>query len=151
MPQFFKNFIILSFTMALSARMHSYSYMYCAPHRDRVLQRFSWICRIKSYWGLSYFPCWRDLVGFAECGLFQLSMLSAFGANGLSFRFGLTSGAWVSHWACLLFRPSKWACAPIFQTLSVAPQPLRTVSVGKGCNVSCIGSDFHVSARDWIS
>ena len=36
--QFFKNFTILSFTMALGAHMYPYSYMYCAPHRDRVLQ-----------------------------------------------------------------------------------------------------------------
>ena len=39
----------------------------------------------------------------------------------------------------------------IFQTLSVAPQPLCTVYVGKGCNVSHIGCNFHVSARGWIS
>ena len=39
----------------------------------------------------------------------------------------------------------------IFQTLSVAPQPLCTVYVGKGCNVSRIGCNFHVSARGWIS
>ena len=37
MPQFFKNFKILSFTMALGAHMCPYSYMYCAPHRDGVL------------------------------------------------------------------------------------------------------------------
>ena len=39
----------------------------------------------------------------------------------------------------------------IFQTLSVAPQPLCTVCVGKGCNVSRIRCNFHVSARGWIS
>ena len=39
----------------------------------------------------------------------------------------------------------------IFQTLSVAPQPLCTVYVGKGCNVSRIRCNFHVSARVWIS
>ena len=37
MPQFFKNFTILSFTMALGAHMYPYSYIYYAPHRDRVL------------------------------------------------------------------------------------------------------------------
>ena len=36
-PQFFENFTILSFKMALGAHMRPYSYMYCAPHRDRVL------------------------------------------------------------------------------------------------------------------
>ena len=34
----------------------------------------------------------------------------------------------------------------IFQTLSIAPQPLCTVCVGKGCNVSRIGCNLHVSA-----
>ena len=42
--------------------------------------------------------------------------------------------------------PSEWACAPIFQTLSVAPQPLGTVDVGKGCIVSRVGCNSHVSA-----
>ena len=42
----------------------------------------------------------------------------------LGFRFGLTPGAWVFHWACLLFEPGKLACEPIFQTLSVAPPAL---------------------------
>ena len=37
MPQFFKNFTILSFTMALGAHMRPSSYMYRAPHRNKVL------------------------------------------------------------------------------------------------------------------
>ena len=37
-----------------------------------------------------------------------------------------------------------------FQTLSVAPQPLCTVCLGKGCNVFHLGCDFHLSARGWI-
>ena len=37
-PQFFENFTILSFTMALGAHMRPYSYIYYAPHRDGVLQ-----------------------------------------------------------------------------------------------------------------
>ena len=44
-PQFFENFTILSLittpkniTMALGAHMRPYNYMYCAPHRDGVLQ-----------------------------------------------------------------------------------------------------------------
>ena len=40
-PQFFENFIILFFTMALGAHMRPYSYMYCALHRDGVLQLLS--------------------------------------------------------------------------------------------------------------
>ena len=39
----------------------------------------------------------------------------------------------------------------IFQTLSVAPQPLCTMYVGKGYNVSRIGCNFHVSAWGWVS
>ena len=73
-------------------------------------------------------------------------MLSAFGVSGLGFCFGLAPGAWVFHWACLFFGFGEWACAPISQTLSIAPQPLCTVCVGKGCNVSRIECDFHVSA-----
>ena len=37
-PQIFENLTILSFTMALGAHMHPYSYMYYAAHRDGVLQ-----------------------------------------------------------------------------------------------------------------
>ena len=94
-----------------------------------LLARFSLICRM-----------WA----------FPISMLSAFEASGLGFCFGLTPRAWVFHRDCLIFEPGKWACAPIFQTLSVGPQLLCTVCVGKGCNVSHIGCDFHVSARGWI-
>ena len=55
------------------------------------------------------------------CGMWafiQLPMLSAFKVSRLGFCFGLASGAWVFHWACLSFGPGEWACAPIFQTLS---------------------------------
>ena len=41
-------------------------------------------------------------------------MLSAFGASGLGFHFGLAPGASVFHWACLFFGLGEWACAPIF-------------------------------------
>ena len=46
-------------------------------------------------------------------------MLSAFRASRLGFRFGLAPGAWGFHWACLFFGLDEWACAPIFQTLSI--------------------------------
>ena len=36
------------------------------------------------------------------------------------------------QWAYLFFGFGEWACEPIFQTLSVALQPLCTVYVGKG-------------------
>ena len=55
------------------------------------------------------------------------------------------------HWAGLFFGPGEWACAPILQTLLVAPQPLCTVCVGKGYIVSHIGCNFHVFARGWVS
>ena len=69
-------------------------------------------------------------------------MLSAFELSGLGSRCGQTLGTWVFHWAYLFFGPCEWACTPIFQTLSVAPQPLCTVYVCKGCNVSRIGAIF---------
>ena len=64
--------------------------------------------------------------------------------NGLLW--GSTSGP-----ACFIglgsfLRPGEWSCEPYFSTLSVAPQPLGTVYVGKGCNVSHIGCNFHVYA-----
>ena len=49
---------------------------------------------------------------------FQLPMVSALGASGLGFRFGLALGAWVFHRARLFFGPGEWACAPISQILS---------------------------------
>ena len=54
---------------------------------------------------------------------------------GLAYFLGLTSGP----------------VSLIFRTLAVAPQPLCTTYVGKGCNVSRFGCNFHVSARGWIS
>ena len=54
---------------------------------------------------------------------------------GLAYFLGLTSGP----------------VSLIFRTLSVAPQPLCTVYLGKGCNVSRFGCNFHVFARGWIS
>ena len=38
-----------------------------------------------------------------------------------------------------------------FQTLSVAPQPLGTVYVGKGCIVASVGCNFYVSVWGWVS
>ena len=73
-------------------------------------------------------------------------MLSAFGSSGLGFRFGLVSGAWVFHWAYFFFGPEEWACTPFFQTPSVAPQPLCTVHVGKGYNVSDVISMCQLGA-----
>ena len=64
---------------------------------------------------------------------------------------GWKLGVWVLHQAHFFFGLGEWVCEPIFQTLSVAPQPLCTVCVGKGCNVSRIGCDFHVSALCWVS
>ena len=49
------------------------------------------------------------------------------------------------YWACLSFG-AQWMDA-YFQTPSVAPQPLRTDCVGKGCNCSYVDCYFHVSVR----
>ena len=50
-------------------------------------------------------------------------MLLALGANKLGSRFGLVIGARVFRWAYLFFGLGEWACAPIFQTLSIASNP----------------------------
>ena len=68
-----------------------------------------------------------------------------------AFVLAWKAGAWVLHLACFFFGLGEWAYEPIFQTLSVAPQPLCTICVGKGCNVSHIGCDCHVSALCWVS
>ena len=70
---------------------------------------------------------------------------------GMPLLWDLASGA-----ACFVGLGSflGLASGPVslfFQTLSVAPQPLCTAYVGKGCNVYHIGCNFHVSARGWIS
>ena len=50
----------------------------------------------------------------------------------------------------LRFWAGEWDTWPISLSLSVAPQPLCTDCVGKGCNYSCNGCYLHVSARVWI-
>ena len=55
--------------------------------------------------------------------------------NGRASSLGLSSGL----------------ASPFFQNLSVVPQPLCTMCVGKGCNVSRTGCNFHVFARRWVS
>ena len=53
---------------------------------------------------------------------------------------GLVSNdAWALHWAPCSFGLGEWDAEPIFLTTSVAPQPLCTNCVGKGCNSSCNG------------
>ena len=71
--------------------------------------------------------------------------------NGHAQQIGPSSWAGVKRLECFNGHASplgfsEGACEPIFQTLSVAPQPLCTACVGKGCNVSRIGCNFHVSA-----
>ena len=60
-------------------------------------------------------------------------------------------GAWISHGAHHFFGLGEWAGEPVFLTLSVAPQPLCTECVGKGCNSSRIGCGFHVSYGGWVN
>ena len=66
-------------------------------------------------------------------------MLSAFGASGLGFHFGLTPRASMFQWACLFFGLGEWAYAPIFQTPSVAPQPLCTVCMARAITFLVLG------------
>ena len=46
-------------------------------------------------------------------------MLLARGANKLGFRFGPVPRARASHWAYLFLGLGEWACAHIFQILSI--------------------------------
>ena len=89
-----------------------------------LLARFSLICRMWAFPITHVIDFWGERTGLSFWA----------GAKGLGVSLGL-------------FGPGEWACAPIFQTPSVAPQPLCMVCVGKGCNVSRIRCDFHVSAR----
>ena len=95
-----------------------------------LLARFSLICRMWAFQIIHVIDLWGERTG----------LLFWAGARGSGVSLGL---------------PLPWAwlvrLRTYFQTLSVAPQPLCTVCVGKGCNVSCIGCDSHVSARNWIS
>ena len=55
----------------------------------------------------------------------------------------------MSQWAYLSFGLGEWACAPIFQTPSVAPQPLCTVCVARAVTflVSGVISTCQLGAR----
>ena len=61
------------------------------------------------------------------------------------FRYG---GAWVLHGAHHSFGLGEWDIGPISLSPSVAPQPLCTDCVGKGCNSSCNSCYFHVSCLE---
>ena len=45
-----------------------------------------------------------------------------------AFVLGWYRGAWLLRWAHHFFELGEWACEPIFQTPSVAPQPLCTLA-----------------------
>ena len=69
-------------------------------------------------------------------------------SSGSGLHFGLASGGLGTlHFSGL----GEWAGRPVFLTLSVAPQPLCTECVGKGCNSSHIDCGFHVSVRGWVN
>ena len=83
-------------------------------------------------------------IGEAQSDLQGMDLLiypiSSFGPNRSGLRFGLVSNdAWVLRWALHSFGLGEWDGEPIFLTPSVAPQPLCTDCVGKGCNSSCNG------------
>ena len=82
---------------------------------------------------------------------FQLTLDHPLGLAGRASVLGWYRGAWVLHWVRHSFGLGKWDGEPIFLTPSVTPQPLCADCVGKGCNSSRIGCDFHVSAWGWVS
>ena len=82
---------------------------------------------------------------------FQIIIVRPLGLADRAFTLGCHRGAWVLHWAYHSFGLGRWPSELIFLTPSVAPQPLCTECVGKGCNSSCTGLYFHVSPWSWIS
>ena len=78
-------------------------------------------------------------------------MLSAFRASGLGFRFGLTPGFGCFNGLAFPLGLASGHARLFFKTPSVAPPALVHGVRGKGCNVSRIGCDLHVSTRGWIS
>ena len=70
---------------------------------------------------------------------------------GMSLLWGLASGPECFVGQAPFLGLESEPVSLIFRALSVAPQPLCTAYVGKGCNVSRFGCNFHVSARGWIS
>ena len=85
------------------------------------------------------------------CGIWASSIIMdrPLGSRWLGLHFELASGGGpgMHH----LFGLGEWAGRLVFLTLSVAPQPLCTESVGKGCNSSRIDCGFHVSVKGWIN
>ena len=90
-----------------------------------VLAEFNLICRICAFQIIQDWPL---------------------GLVDLAFVLGWHRGAWILHWAYHFFGLGEWAGELIFLIPSISPQPLCTECVGKGCNSSRIGCDFHVSA-----
>ena len=71
---------------------------------------------------------------------------SCFGPSEPGLCFGLIWRGLELHGAYHSFRLGEWDIGPISLSPSIAPQPLCTDCVGKGCNSSCNGCYFHVSA-----
>ena len=88
---------------------------------------------------------WTFILGWHQKGL-NVDVGRAEGFNGQASPLKFSEWVCVFRWVRLFLGPGSGPISLIFQTLSVAPQPLCTVYVGKGCNVSRIGSKFHVSA-----
>ena len=80
---------------------------------------------------------------------------TCFGPNELGLCLGCYRGAWVWHGAHCSFGLANgilgpfllWNTWPISLSPSVAPQPLCTDCVSKGCNYYYNGCYFHVSVR----
>ena len=55
-------YLELSFSLIGEIRLVVQDELFIANYLFSLLVRFSWIRRIRCYWGLSYFPYWWDLV-----------------------------------------------------------------------------------------
>ena len=124
--------------------------MFIWDNLPSLLVRFCWIGRIiYIVWGYSIFCIGETQSDLQDMDL-PIYSRSAFGPSEPGLHFGLVPrglGIALGAYGEL----GEWACEPFFQTPSVAPQPLCTECVGKGCNYSRISCSFHVSVRGWVS
>ena len=94
-----------------------------------LLARFSLICKMWAFPIIHVISLWGERTGLS----FWV------GARGLGVSLGLPL-LWDWRVGLRAYFSNPISCPPAL-----------VVCVGKGCNVSRIGCDFHVYARGWIS
>ena len=74
--------------------------------------------------GIILFPLSMGFSLICRMWAFSIIHNRPLGRADWAFALGWKPRACVLHLACFFFRLGEWACEPIFQTPSVAPQPL---------------------------